>query len=225
MRADRRHLVSRVTAAWVIMLATGCTASGQPADRITNSPQADVSPSADLVAALRRPWAQPQLPAGEPCPVTQVVSMPDPALAGLWGTGPARPALLGNGVLDYVSPDQTVWVDRSWGGRKVLWAVDPAERGVVLIRGRQLDGPGLLAFEDPAIPELVLIPGEYEGLPGGWRDYPSYTRLRTPGCYAYQIDTAEGTWTVVFIARGPRLSALSTAGETDARAASEIWPS
>lgn len=74
-----------------------------------------------------------------------------------------------------------------------------------MIRGRRLDGPGELAFEDPALPELVLNTGTYEGQPGGWQDYPSYTRVRVPGCYAYQIDTANGTWTVVFIALGPRV--------------------
>ncbi|MCO1597604.1 hypothetical protein M8C17_20850 [Micromonospora sp. RHAY321] len=76
---------------------------------------------------------------------------------------------------------------------------------MVLIRGKRLDGPDELAFEDPAIPELRIDADKYQGLSGGWKDYPSFTRLRAPGCYVYQIDTAQGTSTIVFTARGPRV--------------------
>lgn len=139
--------------------------------------------------------------------MTTVWTQPDPGLARMLGSAPARPVGLAEGaVLDYRTPAEgTDWTDRTWGGEKVLWAVDPAAVGPVLIRGRQLDGPGELAFEDPAQPELVLNTDGYQGQPGGWKDYPSYTRVRVPGCYAYQIDTNAGTWTVVFLARGLRM--------------------
>ncbi|WP_205801674.1 hypothetical protein [Micromonospora thermarum] len=87
----------------------------------------------------------------------------------------------------------------------MLWAVDPTVTGLVLIHGKRIDGPDALAFEDPAIPELRIDVDTYQGLSGGWKDYPSYTRLRAPGCYLYQIDTARGTSSIVFVARGPRL--------------------
>ncbi len=134
-------------------------------------------------------------------------TQPDPATGRMLGSGPARPVGFAEGaVLEYVSPDPLgSWLDRTWGGEKVLWAVDPAAVGPVLVRGRRLDGPGELAFEDPAIPELVLDTEGQDALPGGWKNYPSYTRLRTPGCYVYQIDTRDGTWTVVFLARGPQV--------------------
>jgi hypothetical protein len=32
---------------------------------------------------------------------------------------------------------------------------------------------------------------------------PSYTRVRVPGCYAHQVDTADGTTVIVFRAEGP----------------------
>lgn len=135
------------------------------------------------------------------------VQQPDPGLGPLWGTGPARPAGLAAGaVLDYESPaDSGNWIDRSWGGQKILWAVDPTVTGVVLVRGRRLDGFGELAFEDPPQADLVLNARGYEGQPGGWRDSPGFTRVRAPGCYAYQVDTATGTWSIVFIARGPQM--------------------
>lgn len=161
--------------------------------------------TADGFAALRRPWVHPPIAAGAICPVTTEVQQPDPALGPLLGTGPARPAGIGTGaILEYESPAHGGnWTDRTWGGQKVLWAVDPTVDGPVLVRGRQLDGPNALAFEDPAQPHLRLSTGSYEGRAGGWRDYPSFTRVRTPGCYAYQIDTGAGTWSIVFTARGP----------------------
>lgn len=137
--------------------------------------------------------------------MTAAVSQPDPGLGPLFGEGPARPAGLAAGaVLEYLSPvERSDWTDQTWGGQKVLWAVDPAWRGPVLVRGRRLDAPGELAFEDPAQPELWLNTGFYQGRSGGWKDNPSFTRVRAPGCYAYQIDTDRGTWSIIFTARGP----------------------
>jgi hypothetical protein len=199
--------VWRVSATLALLLSAGCTSGKQAAGTDQSAPSAgrSASPSADRLAALRRPWAQPPVASGQRCPVTTVSSQPDPDLAPLLGQGPARPASFGSsGVLNYLSPRQRPdWVDQTWGGEKVLWAVDPAQRGPVLVRGVRLDAPGSLAFEDPAIAELVLNVEGKEGRGGGWMDYPSFTRLRAPGCYAYQIDTTEGTWSVVFMADGP----------------------
>ncbi|HET8660684.1 MAG TPA: hypothetical protein VFM55_16980 [Micromonosporaceae bacterium] len=148
--------------------------------------------------------------------MTSRTQRPDPALGPLFGAGPARPAGLAPGaVLAYLAPaEHSGWTDRTWGGQKVLWAVDPATTGPVLVRGRRLDGPEPLAFEDPPLPELLLNTDPYEGQPGGWKDYPSHTRIRAPGCYAYQVDTAAGTWSVVFVARGPRVAATPGATPT-----------
>jgi hypothetical protein len=49
--------------------------------------------------------------------------------------------------------------------------------------------------------ELDLWPAE----PGvhGWREFPSYTRVRAPGCYAYQIGGTNFSRVVVFRATPP----------------------
>jgi len=187
-----------LAAIWMI---TGCTEQPSPAP-----PPSPASPNASSVDLLRRPWAYPSVAPGE-CPVMVTLQQPDPGLGPLLGDGPARAAGIGAGsVLTYEAPtDRADWRDRTWGGQKVLWAVDPTVQGPVLIRGRRLDAPGELAFEDPAQPELVLNTTPYEGQIGGWRDYPSYTRLRAPGCYAYQVDTSQGTWSILVIAKGPTL--------------------
>jgi hypothetical protein len=189
----------------VLLSLCGCDASAPPNAADRSPTQQAGTAAADPRAALRRPWVQPTVRGGT-CPVTTVVQRPDPALGPLLGTGPARAAGLGAGaVLEYTGPDRGDWTDRSWGGQKVLWAVDPATEGPVLVRGRRIDGPGELAFEDPAVAELLLNQTAYEGQSGGWRDYPGFTRLRSPGCYAYQIDTRDGTWSIVFTAVGPAL--------------------
>jgi hypothetical protein len=201
----------RVVVGVIVLFSAACTADNNdqarrpaPGAVSPTTGSRTPTPSADPVAAIRRPWAQPAVPAGGKCPVTTAWSRPDPELAPLLGTGPARPSIDRSAMLDYMHPNErTDWKDKTWGGQKVLWAIDPAQTGLVLIRGHRLDGAGELAFEDPVVPELVLNTGEYQGRPGGWRDNPSYTRFRAPGCYAYQVDTAQGTWSFVFVARGP----------------------
>ncbi len=161
----------------------------------------------DFVAHLRRPWAMERLRAGAPCPVTNVTRRPDEALGEIQGEGQAGPVGLGADThMEYVAPDpKRQWADPGWAAQKVAWAVDPAVTTPVLVRGRRLDGPEGLRFGDPAAEELVLDPAE-DALPGGWRDHPSLTRLRAPGCYAYQVDMAKGSLTIVFRAVGPMVA-------------------
>ncbi len=163
------------------------------------------------VAALHRPLRLPTIRSGQPCPVTFARHQPDPTLGIVQGIGPAGPVGLdAAGILQYDGPTSTGFADKSWGGAKVLWAVDSAVSGPVLVRGRQLNGPHELRFNDPAVTEMLLAANK-DALPGGWRDYPGYTRLQGPGCYAYQVDTQAGSSLIVFRAEGPKVGpALST---------------
>lgn len=188
-----------------LVLLGGCTgpAAAPPEDAPvgTESPQVV---AANEIANLRsRPLAIPTMSDGSGCPVTTSMHRPDPDLGPILGTGPAGPVgLLPGPVLRFVGPgEHTDWVDAAWGGQKVLWAVNPRLTTPVLVRGRQLDGPHEVRFNDPAAPELVLDPREGQG--SGWRDYPAHTRLQAPGCYAYQVDSAQGTSVIVFRAKGP----------------------
>jgi hypothetical protein len=93
----------------------------------------------------------------------------------------------------------TLFGGSDWGGQKVLWAVDPSYHGVVLIRGQQLDGTESLRFglgHDPA--KQLRLPRQPATSAGGWPGYPSYTRLRAAGCYAYQIDGTTFSNVIVF---------------------------
>jgi hypothetical protein len=122
--------------------------------------------------------------------------------------------------------------DLSWGVAKLLWAVDPAEVGDVVVRGRQLDGPNTVAFSDPPVPVLRLPLGgasQSGNAPavGAWRGYPGYIRMRAPGCYGFQIDAPSGTSVIVLRAEGPTI-ALGCSGIMDELSAlvdqSRAWP-
>ena len=158
-------------------------------------------------AALHRPVRLPTISPGDPCPVTLSWHQPDKGLGIVQGTGWAGPVgLSASGVLNYADPTTAnALTDRSWGAAKVLWAVDSAIEGPVLVRGGQLDGTHSLRFNDPPVHELLLLP-KPPVTPGGWRDYPGFTRVRAPGCYAYQVDAASGSAIIVFLAKGPHLA-------------------
>jgi hypothetical protein len=156
--------------------------------------------------SLHRPLHIPRIAPGAPCPT----SKPDPrgdlsrfkGLVGTaWGRGPAYPGGLGNDkpVLIYAYPPlpTSEWAGSEWSGQKVNWITNPSFRGRILIRGRQLDGPNELRFNDGLVPprEMRVI-----GRGPGYGT-PSYTRVRADGCYGYQIDGAHFSRVIVFEAR------------------------
>jgi hypothetical protein len=83
----------------------------------------------------------------------------------------------------------------------VLWLVAPDYRGPVLIRGRRLDGQGLVRFDEGDVPPARIRMGPDPASLGNeprWRDRPSYTRVEGLGCYAYQVDGSHFSYPIVF---------------------------
>jgi hypothetical protein len=88
---------------------------------------------------------------------------------------------------------------------KTLWVSIGDYSGPALVRGRQLDGPGELLFtssgSDPG-PELRFPAGPTGVWAGGYGDgarfLPSLTHVPGPGCYAWQVDSPDFSYTVVF---------------------------
>ncbi len=90
-----------------------------------------------------------------------------------------------------------------WSGFKVLWVSRPSYNGPLLIRGRQLDGLHAVGFGQDLVPfaEQQLPPGTGAGAPlsqNGWRNWPSTARLRSAGCYGWQIDGTDFSEVIVF---------------------------
>jgi hypothetical protein len=178
----------------VLLLLPACSRDAEEAPVVPPAPSPQDPRSREL--------AIPKLEDGQPCPRTKgkVIS---PAFAPAIGVGPAYPVGLGTqGVLDELEPPER-FESKEWGGQKVLWVVDPRYDGPILIRGRQLDGPNDVRFGDRPQPskQMHLAAGPVENMEGGFRNFPSYTRLRAPGCYAYQVDGSDFSLIIVFEAK------------------------
>ena len=169
-------------------------------------PAGNASSRGRAASFLARPLHLPRLTAGERCPVSRVPRgvdfSGDYGTAPGLGTGPAFPII--SGKVMHLSPAH-VFRSKSWAGSKVLWFVLPSYRGHVLIRGARLDGPGRVRFQFGNVPPLTLeIPLHPMAgkpaipVPNGARYLPSETRIRGPGCYAYQIDGTSFSRVVVF---------------------------
>ena len=151
--------------------------------------------------SLRRPLQIPSVSPDAACPVSQanpqIWSRQAPGL----GPGPVGPVGLGtDAVLRYRPASH----GNPWGKQKVLWASSPDYLGPILVRGGRVDEPGGLGFSvgnGPPLAELQLPPipaGSPARGSNGWAGWPSYTRVQAPGCYAYQVDGTDFSYTIVF---------------------------
>jgi hypothetical protein len=161
----------------------------------------------DVWQRLERPFHTPTIAAGSACPTTPPDSKGDLSRIGFvgtaWGEGPAYPGGLDDGqgkpILRYLDPipPESAFYGSAWFGNKVLWMIDPLHAGPVLVRGLQVDGPNELRFDNGMLPPrtMSILPA----VRGGGR--PSFTRVRAPGCYAYQVDGRSFSYVSVFEAQ------------------------
>jgi hypothetical protein len=143
----------------------------------------------------------PILAQGAGCPVSPQQVAHD--LSGEFGSGPAIGtgpvyALMGEmqaGTLSYSQSQSD-----GWAHSNVLWIAKPNVVGRVLVRGHQIDGPvdgpNWIGFGMGEPPEFAL---QWEiASQTGWSSLPSLIRIRAPGCYAYQVDSQQGSEVIVF---------------------------
>ncbi len=133
--------------------------------------------SGAVPASLRRPLRLPGPGPGGRCPLSS-------------GTGPIRPQ--GNPTRLAIAS----FVGSAWEAGQVTWHAS-GYSGPVLIRGRELGGPHAVGFGEGHVPydELQLLGPAMGAPPGTW---PSFTRVRGPGCYAYQVDGTSFSEVIVF---------------------------
>jgi hypothetical protein len=172
------------------------------------SPSAPVgAPATTAEELLSRPLALPSISAGASCPVTSTTTISPGPATGFTGSFPAQQAgvayLAMSGRNVPLSPD-----DRTadgWFAIKDVWVIAGSYRGPVLIRGGRIDGAGSVELAwnptteqvgslviDPGSPSLQTDPQT------GWRSVPMEAFVRSPGCYAYQIDGTGFTSFIVF---------------------------
>lgn len=133
-------------------------------------------------ASLRRPLSLPSDDGG-PCPIT------------INPRGPVSPRELPAGV-GFHGVRGTQWLEA-----QVTWTAVGGYAGPLLIRGAMVGG-GPLGFGIVAVPydELQLLDAG-RGAPrvtGGGRAWITHTRIRSGGCYAYQVDGISFSEVVVF---------------------------
>jgi hypothetical protein len=159
---------------------------------------------------LQRPVAVPTIAPGSPCPTSAPDSRGDLSRIGgphrlAWGTGPAYPSFR-NGqadapVLEFVKPipRTSPLYGSGWFTSQVWWWFDrSANHDPMLIRGRQLDGMNEVRFDT----EMGGAFRREMRIPAGQFLWPTDTRVRAAGCYAFQVDGTSFTSVIVFEAIG-----------------------
>jgi hypothetical protein len=144
----------------------------------------------------------PTLQAGAACPVSaqQVAHNLDAEFGSgpAVGSGPIYALMveMQEGVLRYSQSYSQVHYKDGWASSKVLWMAKPEVHGPILVRGQQIDGDNWIGFGMGDTPDFVL---HWEAASRkGWASFPSETRIRAPGCYAYQVDSQKGSEMIVF---------------------------
>jgi hypothetical protein len=203
-----------------LLLLTGCAPDepDEPQDA-TDAPEhdqvddtaseRDESPS-EVDAALRRarlplyerPLELPLLEPDEDCPRSEVGDAIE-GVAQTYGEGPVY-ATLGTWDATISLAETGGPGPGDWYYVKVLWSVEGDYDGVVVVRGRQLDGAGAILFapdeHEPSGQHLTAL-----AFPAGTgtnaRHFPTAVLLYQTGCYAFQIDGPDFTDVIVFEAR------------------------
>jgi hypothetical protein len=197
-----------------LLLVAICFGACQPFPSASHTSAPTPTPTAPTITwdeLVQRPLHIPAISAGATCPRDHGHFI-DAAFAPGVGSGPVYAVgFLGqtDGILPYAPPQN--YHSATWGGEKTLWAIAPSYRGAVIVRGRQLDGPHEIRFDNgldehgvyweaTLQPFLRLMGGEKYATPGGnpWANYATNTRLEAPGCYAFQVDGASFSYLIVF---------------------------
>jgi hypothetical protein len=154
--------------------------------------------SGSVPTSLRRGLHLPSLGAGGACPVSAVAA----------SAGYAGPAV-GSGPVYAAQPSPlpiTSFINSAWDGARVTWVASPSYTGPVLIRGGKVSSSGPIGFGEGHVPDdelqLLTASTKSSGEPPGAREWPSFTRMRSAGCYAYQVDGTNFSEVIVFQATG-----------------------
>lgn len=153
-------------------------------------------PAGPIPAVLNRPLRFPALRPGQRCPQSHGSSSPVTIADDTgteFGNGLVR-VLIGasrDGVAGLLAHTNTP----PWLGFKTAWVSVPAYQGPFVIRAKRLGHPGPVSLgTPPAMAPLVVPPGPTidtvqlsNGRPG-YRTFLSVFWVRSPGCYAWQVD-------------------------------------
>lgn len=152
---------------------------------------------------LARQLRFPSLGPGDRCPVTSGRLAHNPYFAGaMFGQGPVRISIGNAG--DFARGDVVLGTTSTprWHALETIWFAEPGYNGPFLIRAARLGRRGPIEVEPsstgqspgsgslfvPAGPTLNSYPQPGAGVYRGYRTVPGSTWVKSPGCYAWQVD-------------------------------------
>lgn len=199
-----KHFIPRLL--WlscIALIVAACTQTSS-ASISSNSSASPTAQSATLTPLQQRPLHLPNLTPGTACPTSPLKKIrpefgiaqgTDPAYATIGAENISSPAILLYTDAQHFGQQGSSVDNHGWGGQKVLWFVKPSYQGSVLIRGKQLNGLHQIRF-NASLDQQLMLDTTSGGTP--WPNFPSYTRIQAPGCYAYQVDGDNFSYSIVF---------------------------
>ena len=114
---------------------------------------------------------------GAACPASPGAVVTHPDISGIaLGRGPVTVVIGQRGDLLHGIVDVAMSNVAGWYGIKTDWAISPRYSGWVIVRGKQLDGTGLVAtLGNATVGPIVIPPGPTANTFAGWREQPSGT--------------------------------------------------
>ena len=182
---------------------SGGSSSPPGSPSISSTPRApSATDSADIRALLARPLVLPSVAAGQACPV-KPAQMHSPVAQPADARGPGRGPLYP--ITFYLGEDATLHLRGETPGPdglyavKVVWAsTTGGYQGSVVVRVGRIDGAGrgqVRLLYDPDASRGTAVIFVVGDIPNDW---PSFTHVTGPGCYAYQLDGRTFTEVIVF---------------------------
>lgn len=218
----RQSVVSAVGAVVLVLAASGCGSSTSTSSSPSSSPMLSTSTSTTghvlRTTPAPLPAGTPPAPAGlaqtggfgtyelcrghctgaVPVSLRRALHLPGSHTSGCPVSTGETPVSVSGGTR--VTAQR--FVGSRWLAARVTWRASAGYHGPLLIRGRRLGGTGTVGFGEGHRPydELQLMnSGRGEATAsGGARAWLSLTRVRRPGCYAYQVDGTDFSRVIVF---------------------------
>jgi len=156
--------------------------------------RAGPSPSTPA-ALLARPLHLPALSAGQSCPATHGAPIATSFFNGIaFGGGPVGVMIANEGDLRRGHVDLGGTEAPGWYALQTLWFSAPGYQGPFVVRGKRLGASGVIEVRPggtglvPGSGPLIVPARPTANTQDGYRTVPGSTWVRSPGCYAWQVD-------------------------------------
>jgi hypothetical protein len=157
---------------------------------------ARASTSARLSGSLlARPLHFPVLAPGARCPVSKGSTLDSAYFTGAaLGSGPVRVLLADRGDVLRGRVDLGASATPGWSAVQTLWIAMPGYKGPFVVRAARLGARAPIEVQasetglSPGLGPLVVAAGATSNSQGGYRTVPGSTWVKSPGCYAWQVD-------------------------------------